>query len=127
MKSIAGFALAAALAAGTSFAQSPERAPLESRLATLETLIERSSAARQVEASGVAEAAERRARARASLRQAQEAQREGDAAAAERLLAQARSQMIEAVRLAAPEQITAAKVRADFDARVESVKALLGA
>jgi hypothetical protein len=123
----AWIALAAALAAGAAAAQAPERAPLESRLASLETLIERSSAARQVEASGVAEAAERRARARDSLRRAQEAQRGGDAASAERLLVQARSQMIEAVRLAAPEQITAAKARADFDARVESVKALLAA
>lgn len=121
--------LAAVLASGAAPAQTPERppAPLESRLATLETLIERSSAARQIEASAVKEALERRTRARDSLRQAQEAQRAGDAAAAERLLAQARTLMVEAVRLAAPEQVTAAKLRADFDARVESVKALLGA
>lgn len=123
-------ALAACLVTANAFGQASEktdRMPLEARLANLEMLIERSSAARHIEASGVKEAGERRASAADALRRARQALRDGDAAASEQLLAQARALMVEASRLAAPEKLVADKARLDFDARLESVKALLSA
>lgn len=115
------------LAAGTALAQSAGQTALDARLATLETLIERSSAARQIEASGTAAAVESRAQARAMLRQAREAAAAGDAERAEKLGAQARAKLVEAVRLAAPEQVGADKARADYDSRLRSTQALLAA
>jgi hypothetical protein len=118
-------AVAALLAAGAALAQPAERASLDSRLGAVETLIERSSAARQIEASGVAAASRSRESARAALARARDAARAGDAAEADRQLGEARMRMVEAVRLAAPERLEADKARADFDARLESARALL--
>lgn len=104
-----------------------DRTQLERRIAAVATLIEKSSAARQIEASGDARALEKRERARQIHRKAQQAFQAGENAQASRLLAEASAQMFEAVRLAAPEQITEKKARDDFAARVDSVKALLAA
>jgi len=109
------------------FSQTGEPASPESRLAALETLIERSSAARQIESSAVPEALERRGRAREALARAREALRSGDASAAEQRLAEARRLMIEGARLAAPEKLNADKANTEFDARLESTRALLAA
>ena len=122
----------AALYAAASWAQQPvpakiESEPLERRLGAVETLIERSSAARQIESSNVPAALERRERARASHAQALAAFRAGDLARASVLLPQASVLMFEAVKLAAPEQVTGGKRRADFDARLESARSLLAA
>lgn len=122
---LAAAALCAALAA---HAQPPvDAGALERRLAAVETLIERSSAARQIESSAVPAALEKRESARASQRRAADAFRAGDLARASLLLPEASVQMFEAVKLAAPEQVTAAKRRSDFDARLESVRSLLAA
>src|SRR5262245_64338389 len=89
MKHRAWVFLAACLCGSNLFAQGA----IESRLASLETLIERSSAAREVEASPSQEARAARARAREALQAAQRANASGDAALAERQLAEARQQI----------------------------------
>ena len=121
----------AAPAAAQQAAEAPkmqvDRAALEKRLAAVATLVESSSGARQIETSGDARAIEKRKEARDVHRQAEQAFRAGDYAKASQLLPQASVLMFEAVRLAAPEQVTGQKARSDFDARLESVKALLAA
>jgi hypothetical protein len=109
-------------------AQAPAgQASMESRLAALETLVERSSAAREVQASAVPEAQAARARARQALQAARQAQGSGDAAGAERLLADARREMMQAVRLATKDARTADHAKLDFERRLESTRALLDA
>jgi hypothetical protein len=100
---------------------------LERRLHQVGVLLETSSAAKQVEASGNPEAAKRRNEARAIYAEAQKAYRDGMMLQASRLLPEASVRMFEAVRMSAPEQIAAAKARADFDARMDSVRSLAGA
>jgi hypothetical protein len=126
---LAALALAttALAAAPPPNAAAPDRAQLEQRLVAVETLIERSSAAKQIEASAVPAALERRERARASHSAAAEALRAGDLARTATLLPEASALMFEAVRLAAPEQVTTAKRGVDFQARLESARSLLGA
>lgn len=104
-----------------------DRQQLEKRMNSVSTLIEESSAAKQIEASGEARAVEKRNKARELYRGAQEAFSKDNLAEASKLLTQASMTMFEAVRVAAPEQVTAAKVKADFNARLETVKALLAA
>ena len=104
-----------------------DRVRLEQRLAAVETLIERSSAARQIESSGAAPAREKREKAREIFRQARTAFNGGQLALASQLLPQASVHMFEGVRLAAPEQVTEPKARNDFDARLETVNALFAA
>ena len=100
---------------------------IEPRLVSLETLIERSSAAREVEASASPEARAARTRAREALQAAQRANASGDGAAAERQLAEARQQMMQAVRLAAPAGRAADQAKVDFERKLESTRALIGA
>jgi hypothetical protein len=123
-----------ALAAAPARAQvaSPSDAPvdaaaLERRLHQVGVLLETSSAAKQVEASGNPEAIKRRNEALAIYAEAQKAYRGGMLLQASRLLPEASVRMFEAVRMSAPEQVAAGKARADFDARMESVKSLAGA
>jgi len=104
-----------------------DKAQLERRFASVGFLLEKSSAARQIEASGDAGALERRARARESYRQAQETFKAEDLAGTARLLAEASALMMEAARLANPAQVNGEKQRTDFAARLASVKALLAA
>jgi len=101
-----------------------DRARLEARLAAVGVLIDQSSAARQIESSGDSRAIDLRNRARETYLQAGAAFRAGDLERASRLLPQASARMFEAVRLAAPEQVTADKLRSDFEARLESVRSL---
>lgn len=109
-------------------ARAPEtKEQLERRLGSVSTLIEKSSAAKQIETSGNAEAQALRLKAGELRKQADAAYQAGDYVKATPLLDQAAKMMFEAVRLAAPEQITAEKTRRDFDNRMESVKALLAA
>jgi hypothetical protein len=123
--SLAAVALIALLACGAAGAQ--DRDSLERRLTSVETLIERSSAARQIESTRDPQALERRNQARALHRQAAAALQGGDLAGATKLLDQAAREMMVAARAAAPEQVTGEKTRKDFDNRVESVKTLLAA
>jgi len=101
-----------------------DRGRLEQRLAAVETLLEKSSAARHVEASGDTAARQKRDRAREIYRQARAAFQSGQYARASELLPEASVQMFEAVRLAAPEEVAGPKARSDFEARLASVKSL---
>lgn len=104
-----------------------DRAQLEVRFRSVGTLIEQSSGAKQIEASGDPRAIEKRVEAQQVYRAAQEAFAAEDYPKASQLLSQASMTMFQAVRLAAPEQVTAAKKKADFNARLETVKAMLDA
>lgn len=101
-----------------------DRVRLEQRLAAVEALLEKSSGARQVETSGDASARQKREKAREVYRQARAAFQAGQYARASELLPEASVQMFEAVRLSAPEEVTAPKARNDFAARLESVNSL---
>jgi len=109
-------------------ARAPEQQDqLERRLASVKLLLESSSAARQIEASGNAQALAERAAARVLRQQAEDAYKAGDYSAASARLDQAAQKMFASVRLAAPEQLGAPKQQRDFDSRMESVSALLSA
>jgi hypothetical protein len=109
-------------------ARPPEdKEALERRLASVATLLEKSSAAKQIEASGNAEALAMRAKARELRQQADDAYKAGKFPDASRLLDQAAKMMFDGVHLASPEQVTGEKKQRDFDNRLESVKALLAA
>jgi tetratricopeptide (TPR) repeat protein len=107
--------------------QGADKAQVEKRLQSVQTLIEKSSGAKQVEASADAKAQEKRVRARESFAKAQEAYKAGDYSGASKLLTEASGQMFEAVRLAEPEKVREAKAKAEYERRLESVKALLAA
>ena len=104
-----------------------DQTQLERRMAAVGVLLEKSSAARQIEASGDAGALERRARARERYRQAQETFKAEDLARTARLLSEASALMMEGARLANPAQVNGDKQRIEFEARLASVKALLAA
>lgn len=122
--------LALCLCAGAAQAQNrpaPDRVQLERKLGSTAALIESSSGAKQVDASGVAAAVAQRGRARELHGAAGEALRAGRLDEAARLLDEASRAMFDAVRLAAPAQATASRDRSDFDARMESTRVLLEA
>ena len=98
---------------------------LERRAQSVGTLIESSSAARQIDTSGVAAARERRDNARLMHREARALIAAGDLAGAARLLDQAAREIMEGARLARPEQVTGEKSKRDFDTRLDSTRALL--
>jgi NOL1/NOP2/fmu family ribosome biogenesis protein len=125
LAALCALALAAPLALAQVQAQ--DRAQLERRVKSVATLIESSSAARQIDSSGVALAREKRDNARLIHREAAAALKAGDSAAASRLLEQATNEMMSGVRLAKPEQVMGEKERRDFDARMDSARALLAA
>ena len=100
---------------------------LERRLSSVATLIEQSSAAKQIEVSANPEALALRGKASDLRKKAEETYKSGDLAAASLLLDQAAKLFFDGVRLASPEQVTGEKKQRDFDARMESVKALLAA
>lgn len=104
-----------------------DKVQLERRLESVGILIEKSSGAKQIESSGDARAQDRRARARELHKQATEAYKAGDLMRSSQLLTEASVTMFEAVRFAAPEKVVAEKSQKDFNARMESVKALLAA
>jgi hypothetical protein len=120
------WALVAAIAVGGA-ALAQERAAVEQRLGSVSTLIERSSAARQVEASRDPRALDKRNQARALHRQAADAAQAGDLARAMKLLDEATREMLAAARAAAPEEVTAEKRKADFNNRYDSTQTLLAA
>lgn len=106
---------------------SEDKEQLERRLASVATLIEKSSAAKQIESSAIPEALALRGKARELRQQAEEAYKAGNYVDASRMLDQAAKLMFEGVHLASPEQVTGSKNQRDFDSRMESVKALLAA
>lgn len=105
----------------------PDRTQLERRLVSVETLIEKSSAAKQIEASNDPAALAEREKARQMWREAKDALSAGDLPKAQKLLNEAPKLVFQAARLSAPEQIVGEKTKADFNNRLESVKALLAA
>ncbi len=105
----------------------PDKDSVGRRLQSVGTLIESSSAAKQIESSADPRALERRSEARGLHRQASAAYAAGDYVGASRLLDDAARAVMAGARLANPEQVTEEKKRRDFDARAESVKALLAA
>jgi len=100
---------------------------LQRRLESVSKLLETSSAARQIDSSGDPRALETREKARAIYRDARAAFDAGELQKANQILPQATILMFEAVRYAAPDEVVAKKLEADFEARNESVKALLAA
>jgi hypothetical protein len=123
-----GPAQALAQSAAAQAASAPlSREQVERRLSSNTTLIEHSSAARQIDSSGNADAAEQRDRARALHQRARAALAEGDLLQANRLSDAAARTMLEAVRSASPEQITDRKDRSDFDTRLNATRALIDA
>ena len=123
MKPLLGLALALAAVCVTA----QDREQIERRVQSVGTLIESSSAARQIESSGVSAAREKRDNARLMHREANATLRGGDLAAATKLLDLAAREMMAGARLAKPEQVNGEKARRDFDARLESAQALLAA
>jgi hypothetical protein len=117
--------LVLAFAVGAVRAQ--DRTQLERRVQSVGTLIESSSAARQIESSGDAGARAKRDTARLVHREAVVALEGGDLPASARLLDQAAREMMAGARLASPEQVAGEKKKRDFDARLESARALLAA
>lgn len=116
-----------ALAGSALGAGAPQRDQIERRVQSVATLIETSSAARQIESSGVAAARERRDNARLIHREAAAALDAGDLANADRLLNQAAREIMDGARLARPDQVTGEKSKRDFESRLESARALLAA
>lgn len=108
-------------------ARAQDRATLERRVQSVGTLIESSSAARQIDSSGVAAARERRDNARLMHREAGSLITSGELAAAARLLDLAAREMMDGARLARPDQVAGEKSKRDFDTRLDSARALLTA
>lgn len=123
----AALALLAALLIVSPASRAQDRAQVERRLQSVATLIESSSAARQIESSGDAAARAKRDTARLVHREAAAAFGAGDLAASARLLDQAAREMMQGARLARPEQVNGEKKKHDFEARLESTRALLAA
>lgn len=114
------------LLAGTAQAQEA-REQVERRLQSVGTLIESSSVARQIESSGEAAARAKRDNARLIHREAAATLDRGDTTGASRLLDAAAREMVGGARLAKPEQVSSAKYKRDYEARLESARALLAA
>lgn len=97
------------------------------RLESVGKLLTSSSASRQIDSSKDPRALAKREKAREIYNAARTAADGGELPKAATLLTESTVLMFEAVRLAAPEEVTGKKVENDFNARHESVKALLAA
>ncbi len=104
-----------------------DKVQLTSNLDSVGKLLESSSAARQIDSSKAPEAMQRRDRARELHGAAKAALEQGNLEKASALLAESRSIFFDAVRFAAPEEVSAKKLENDYLLRLESVQALLGA
>ncbi|MBI3374949.1 MAG: hypothetical protein HY017_24770 [Betaproteobacteria bacterium] len=108
-------------------ATAPDRAQVERRLQSVKALIEGSSAARQIEASGNAEAGAQRIKARQLVRHAEDAHAAGDYRSAASLLDDAARQMFEGARMAAGERAKGDNLGGEVETRIEAARALLAA
>lgn len=127
-------ALAQAPAAGTESSAAArlasgqvDKEQLERRLESVGKLLDSSTAAKQIEASGDSAARAKQQKAKEAYAAARSAFDSGDLAKSSSLLNEASGLMFEGVRLAAPHEVVAQKQEADFNARNDSVKALLDA
>lgn len=105
----------------------PTKEQIERKIENVRTLLTSSSAAKQIEASGSAEAKAQRDEALAMHAQAEKALAAGKIEEANRLLGEAPKRLFGAARLAAPEQIVGDKKKRDYENRLTSVRELLGA
>lgn len=116
-------------AAGTGAPAAPvisyTQQSLTQRHSFVSNLIERSSSAKQLEKSGSPEALKIREEARAAHVQAKAAIDKGELEKADGLLKEAVRLMTQAVRMAHPEEVVAAKNKADFATRKETVLTLI--
>jgi hypothetical protein len=140
-KTAIAFALAGIVSSAGAQTQTPDQGSAAERLQAAKIdkdaltfnmesvgkLIESSSAARQIESSKAPEALAKRERARETYKSAQAALASGDLPKASQLLTEVRATFFDAVRMAAPEEVTAKKLENDYKARLESVNALLAA
>lgn len=108
-------------------APQPQSAQVERRIESMRALVEASSAARQIEASGNALAAHQRVEARAFVRLAEEAHAAHDEQSASALLDSAARQMLEGARIASGEHARGAPRERDVIARIDAAQALLAA
>jgi len=108
-----------------SFAQSKDTTAKQ--LKSVQTLIEKSSAAHQIEAQGNVQAKAAHEQARNYFRQAEQALHSGDVKGANQALLRATKQMLEAVRMADQSSVVEGKKRDDFQNRMDSVNTLLDA
>ena len=122
-------ALLALALAGAALAQTPppDAASVERRIASVQTLVESSSAAREVEKSGRSDALARRNEARQSARLARAAYEAGDLPAASVLAEEAARHLIASARLARDQAAHADDGRRDVAGRIESARALVAA
>lgn len=104
-----------------------EKSQLVFNMESVGKLLESSSAARQIESSNAPEALNKREKARELYKAAKTSLNNGDLDKANAQLTEVRAAFFDAVRLAAPEEVTAKKLEADYKARLDSVNALLGA
>lgn len=100
---------------------------MQRRLESVRTLIETSSAARQIDSSGNDNARAAKERARALYKKAQELYQAGDYEQAGRLVTEASQQMFAGVRLANPEEVNSRKKWRDYETKLASARALLDA
>lgn len=139
--------VALSVGAGIALAQVPAAAPeaapesAASRLAaakidkdqlifnieSVSKLLTSSSAARQIESSKAPEALTRRDKAVELQKAAKAALDKGDLVKASALLTETRAMFFDAVRYAAPEEVSAKKLENDYKSRLDSVKSLLSA
>lgn len=117
--------LAPSSAAGTAVPL--DRQQLEKRLESVKTLLEKSTAAKQIAANGDPASIEQQKKAMALWDEAKLAIERGDLALAQKRLVDAPKIFFGAARLAAPEKILEEKLRSDFRNRRDSVIALLDA
>lgn len=102
----------------------PTAASVERQLTSVRTLIEKSSAARQVARVAAPDALAKQNAARELLARAEKAAAGGDHAAASSLLDDAARAMFVAIRQSAPNEVISAKQTTDLDRRVASARAL---
>lgn len=104
-----------------------DKETLTANMESVGKLLDASSASRQIDASKAPEALARRDKAREVYKSAQAELRAGNLEKSSALLTEVRSTFFDAVRLAAPEEVSAKKLENDYKARLDSVNALLGA
>jgi len=105
----------------------PTREQVQRGITSTGALVGQSSAAKQIESSTNVEAKVQLAKARELHAQAKAMLDTGNVEATHKLLQAAARTMMEAARMASPDQVHARKDRADYDARRESTRALLDA
>lgn len=120
-------ALLAGMLALAAPGAAPDAASVERQMKGVSTLIESSSAARQIDASGKPEAIKLREQARALYARALLERQAGDLPAAQQLLNEASRALFEGVRLASPPEDKAKRQQAEFAARLGDARAMLDA